>query len=222
MIMSPAVRKVALTAHVATSVGWLGAVASFLALAIAGIASDDAQIVRAAYLAMESTTWFVIVPLGFASLLTGLVVSLGTAWGLFRHYWVVAKLLITILATILLLVHTQPIGFLAAAARETAFTNGDISRVQIQIVMDAAIALLALLANVALSVFKPWGMTSYGLRTQQRRAADAPVSRNTEVEIIPAVASSTPRWVYVVGIHGIVLAVLFVVMHFAGGGTLRH
>jgi hypothetical protein len=72
--------------------------------------------VRAAYLAMEMTGWFVIVPLSFASLLTGLVQSLGTPWGLFRHYWVLIKLLITILATILLLVHMRPTTYLAKVA----------------------------------------------------------------------------------------------------------
>lgn len=62
MAMTPYVRKFALTAHVTSSVGWLGAVAVFLALAIAGLTSKDAQMVRAAYLAMELTTRFVIVP----------------------------------------------------------------------------------------------------------------------------------------------------------------
>jgi hypothetical protein len=86
MTMTPRPRKFALTAHVACSVGWLGADVGFLALAVAGLTSQDAQLVRAAYLAMELTTWFVIVPLAFASLLTGLVQALGTKWGLFRHY----------------------------------------------------------------------------------------------------------------------------------------
>src|SRR5215207_577011 len=100
MIMAPRLRKFTLTAHVAFSVGWLGAVAGFLALAIAGLTSQDAQKVRAAYLAMELIARFVIVPLNLASLLTGLVQSLGTKWGLFRHYWILVKLLITILSTI--------------------------------------------------------------------------------------------------------------------------
>jgi hypothetical protein len=62
-----------------------------------GVGSEDAQIVRAAYLAMHLTTWFVIVPLCLAALLTGIVQSLGTTWGLFRHYWVVTKILLTVL-----------------------------------------------------------------------------------------------------------------------------
>jgi hypothetical protein len=88
-------------------VGWLGAVAGFLALAVAGLTSQDAQTVRAAYVTMELTGWFVLVPLALASLLTGLVQSLGTTWGLFRHYWVLAKLLINVFATIVLLLYTQ-------------------------------------------------------------------------------------------------------------------
>jgi len=88
--------------------------------------------------------------LAFASLLTGIVVSLGSTWGLFRHYWVLLKLLITILATILLLVHTQPIGVLAAAARETTFSRADVRRLQIQLVGDAGLALLALLVATTL------------------------------------------------------------------------
>ena len=106
--MSPRVRQVALTAHVTASVGWLGAVAAFLALAVAGVASGDEQRVRGAYVAMELTGWYVIVPLSLASLLTGLVQSLGTTWGLVRHYWVLVKLLITVAATFLLLLHMAP------------------------------------------------------------------------------------------------------------------
>lgn len=49
-------------------------------------------------------------PFSLAALLTGVVQSVGTAWGLLRHYWVIAKLLITVLATLLLLVHMQPVG----------------------------------------------------------------------------------------------------------------
>ncbi|MGH8933676.1 MAG: hypothetical protein ACRDZO_24355 [Egibacteraceae bacterium] len=90
MTMTPRLRKFALTAHATSSVGWLGAVVVFLALAVVGLTSQDAQTVRGAYLVMEPAAWFVL-PLAIASLLTGLVSSLGTTWGLFRHYWVLFK-----------------------------------------------------------------------------------------------------------------------------------
>src|SRR5712691_5373000 len=103
--MTPALRKLSFTAHVTSSVGWLGAVASFLVLSIAGLTSQDAETVRGAYLAMNLLGQFIIVPLSLAALLTGLVQSLGTHWGLFRHYWVLVKLTLTIGATLLLLLH---------------------------------------------------------------------------------------------------------------------
>ncbi len=53
MTMTPHLRRFALTAHVTSSVGWLGAVGAFLALAVAGLTSQDTQMVRATYLAME-------------------------------------------------------------------------------------------------------------------------------------------------------------------------
>ena len=166
--MTPGVRKFALTAHVISSVGWLGAVAVFLALAIAGLTSDDAQIVRAAYLAMNLTGWYVIVPLSFASLLTGLVQSLGTTWGLFRHWWVVVKFAITIVATTLLLLHMQPTTFLADVAAESALSATDHRGVRIQLVFDSGAALVALLVNTTLSIYKPRGLTRYGWRKQQQ------------------------------------------------------
>ncbi len=162
MIMTPGLRKGALTAHVTSSVGWLGAVAGFLALSVAGLTSQDAQLVRAAYLAMKLTAWFVIVPLCIASLLTGLVSSLGTTWGLFRHYWVVAKLLMTIPATILLLVHMQPISRMAEAAAQATLSSTDLGRLRMQLVVEAGAALLVLLVATALSVYKPQGRTRYG------------------------------------------------------------
>ncbi len=56
MIMSSSLRKGALTAHITSSIGWFGAVAAFLALAIAGLFSQDREPVRAASLMMGVTT----------------------------------------------------------------------------------------------------------------------------------------------------------------------
>ncbi|MER3406617.1 MAG: hypothetical protein C4289_16830 [Chloroflexota bacterium] len=125
MTMSPGLRKFALTAHVASSVGWLGAVASFLALTISGLISQDALTVRVAYLAVAPLTRYVIIPLSFIALLTGLVQALGTPWGLFQHYWVLCKLLLTVLAVILLLLHSQPIDYLARVAAQTSLVHTD-------------------------------------------------------------------------------------------------
>ncbi len=166
MTMTPGLRKFVLTAHVVSSVGWLGAVAAFLALAVAGVTSQDAQTVRAAYLAMELTGWFAIVPVSVAALLTGLVQSLGTPWGLFRHYWVLCKLLLTVLATIVLLLHMPTVSYMAGVAAETdsAHLGGLPGEL-----LHAGGGLLVLLVTTVLSVYKPRGMTPYGWRKQHEQ-----------------------------------------------------
>jgi len=169
MTMSPRLRKLVLTMHITASVGWIGADAGFLALAVAGLTSPEAQLVRATYLAMGLIAWFVIIPLSLASLLTGLVLSLGTKWGLFRHYWVLVKFLIASFATTVLLVHTQPIGLLAGAAAETTLSSADLREPRLQLVVAAGAGLLVLLVNTTLAVYKPRGLTPYGWRKQQEQ-----------------------------------------------------
>ncbi|CAM5582487.1 hypothetical protein ACTFBT_05755 [Streptomyces microflavus] len=180
MTMNPRLRKFALTVHVTSSVGWLGAVAVFLVLAVAGLTSQDAQTVRGAYLAMELTGWLVLAPLSLASLLTGVVQALGTSWGLFRHYWVLFKLLITVIATFLLLLHMQVASHVADVAAETNLSSSDLVGMRIQLLADAAAALLVLLVAVTLSVYKPRGLTRHGWHRQHEPREKRPVGRGDQ------------------------------------------
>jgi len=203
MTMRPRVRKVALTAHVTSSVGWLGAVVAYLALAIAGLTSHETQQASAAYLAMWVVASSVIVPFSLAALLTGLIQSLGTEWGLFRHYWIAAKFVLTVAATTVLLLHVGTVNRMADIAAGMSSGAADASGLRIQLVVHAAGGLLVLLAATVLSIYKPWGKTPYGKR------ADA--AGNT----------STPWQTYVVaGAIGLVLLVL--VLHVLGGGPRGH
>jgi hypothetical protein len=166
MTLRPNLRKFVRTAHVIITVGWLGTVAAFLALAIVGLNNQDMQIVRATYVAMDLIARYVIVPLSILPLLlTGPLLSLGTPWGLFRHYWIVVKVVINILSTLILLVHMQPIAYLARVSAEGTLSSDD-RGVQIQLVVAAGAGLLALLVATALAVYKPRGMTAYGWRKQ--------------------------------------------------------
>jgi hypothetical protein len=169
MIMPPWLRKLALALHVTASVGWIGAIAAFLALAIVGLQSRDAILVSGVYLAMEVTTEYAIVPLSVASLASGTIQSLGTSWGLFRHYWVLVKLLITAVSTVLLLTHTQGIGYMADVAGQMALGSGDFRELRVQLALDAGAAIGALLVTTLLSVYKPRGLTPYGWRKQREQ-----------------------------------------------------
>jgi hypothetical protein len=227
--MTPRLRKFALTAHVTSSVGWLGAIVAYLALAIAGVASHEAEVVRSAYFAMELTGWFVIVPLSLAALLTGLVQSLGTEWGLFRYYWVLVKFVLTVGAVTILLLH------MPAVSRRSGVTSE---------VIHAGGGLLVLLTATALSVYKPWGRTRYGRRQQRERQRVAPEpaatisttssSGDTHRVDLPSLSDSsggggaglpgesTTPWGLLVLVGVIALVLLFLVLHLTAGRLHVH
>lgn len=170
--MSPGVRKLVLVAHITASVGWLGAVVGFLALSVVGLTSGDEQTVRSAYLTMHATGWFVLVPLALASLLTGLVQSLGTTWGLFRHYWVVAKLVINVFATLVLLAYMDTLDLLRDLAAQPTLSAHDLEALQSPSpVLHAGAAAGLLLVATTLAVYKPRGLTRYGQRQRRGQVA---------------------------------------------------
>jgi hypothetical protein len=169
MIMQPGLRKFVLTAHVTSTLGWLGAVLVFLAHAVIGLTAQDPQTVRGAYLVMEPAARFVLVPLAFASLVTGIVQALGTTWGLFRHYWVLFKFLITVFATVILLMYMDTFRFMARMAADPSADPGVVRNASPLI--HAALALLLFLVATVLAVYKPRGMTRYGWRKQHEQHA---------------------------------------------------
>jgi hypothetical protein len=167
--MGPSLRRLALTAHVASSVAWLGAVASFLALALVGQLTANDLVARAAYVAMDIVGWLVVVPFAFLSLVTGVLQSLGTHWGLFRHYWVAIKLFLTVFATVLLLLHMHPTGQVAEAAAGSDPSYSTLYSLRLQLIADATAGFATLLYATVLSIYKPKGVTPLG----RQRADDA-------------------------------------------------
>lgn len=195
--MGKRLRKLVFTTHVTSSLGWTGAVVVFLVLALIGMTSPHEATVRGAYLVMAPTAWLVLVPLAHASLLTGAAISLGTPWGLFRHYWVFAKLAITVAATILLLVYLGTFGQMAATAGNPMQNLSSVRNPSP--VVHSVLALLALITATVLAIYKPFGLTPFGQDYRDLRRQD-----------------------YAVGVV-ILLVVLFVVLHlFLGGAAHGH
>jgi hypothetical protein len=169
MTMAPGLRKFMLIVHLTISVGWIGAVVAYLALAVSARISQDVLTIRAAYLALDSIGWFAIVPLAIGALLTGLVMSLGTPWGLFRHYWVLISLALTILSTVVLVAHMTDVSALAQLARE-ASDGAQLGGFAGDLLHPAG-GLLVLLVITGLNVYKPRGVTPYGWRKQREERA---------------------------------------------------
>jgi hypothetical protein len=173
---SPRLRKAIVTAHVVSSVGWMGAVSAYVSLDVAAVTSPDVHLVRGAYVAMELVAYAAIVPLALATVVVGLVAACSTPWGVVRHYWVLVKLLLTLVATAVLLVETQTISALADAAMSDSDPR------ELPGTLPHSIGgVVVLLIATALSIFKPKGMTRYGWRKQQeqRRGQARPLSPMT-------------------------------------------
>jgi hypothetical protein len=208
MIMTPGLRKAALTAHITSSVGWLGSVASFLVLSLVGLTGREAETVRGAYLAMNLIGQYAIVPLSLAALLTGLVQSLGTEWGLVRHYWVLAKFALTVGATLLLVLHqfTAVAGAAAIVLQSAAGTLPAVGRLRAQLVFDAGAALVVLIGITILSVYKPWGRTPYGRNEPAKDPTGAGLPAGIKVLLVLA------------GLAGAIIATL----HLTGHAPMHH
>lgn len=209
MIMTSNLRKFALTAHITSSVGWLGAVAAFLVLAIFAQTSQDVTTVRGVYLAMKLTGWNVVVPLCLATLVTGLVMAFGTKWGLFRYYWVALKFLLTVISALILFGFTNTLNQMGEFAANASLTVDDLRNLRQGPAGHSGGGLIVLLVISALSVYKPWGRTRYGI---------------TRSDMIPGSNSATvlpvgKPWILYILLAIALTIVAFLVMHLAKGGA---
>jgi hypothetical protein len=168
--LSSAWRKLTLVTHITASVGWIGTVASFLVLAGVELSSQNALLVRGTFLSMNVIAWTMILPLSLLSLLTGLILGFFTKWGMLSHYWVLAKLLVNLLASIILLMYVQSLGTLTSIAATSTASGANLMSLRgSDSVIHSSVALVALLVAATLSVYKPRGMTRYGRRKQDEQ-----------------------------------------------------
>ncbi|MFJ6434560.1 DUF2269 domain-containing protein [Streptomyces sp. NPDC091416] len=145
-------RRGLLVAHVSVSVSWLGLTVGLLALGITAFSTGDPDTARAATRAMKIFGDWLVIPVALATLLSGLVLSLGTPWGLARHRWVWTKFWLTLMTTGLSVFSLRP-GIDEAAER---------AAVDISLVVAPSVAAVAYLFMTAISVLKPWGPTRRG------------------------------------------------------------
>lgn len=148
------IRRSLLVAHVSVSVSWLGLTVGLLTLAVTAFATGDPVTAQAATRAMKIFGDWLVVPVASAALLSGLVLSLGTPWGLAVHRWVWTKFWLTLVATGLSVFALRP-GINEAAERGTADIN---------LVVAPSVATATYLFITAISVLKPWGTTRRGRR----------------------------------------------------------
>ncbi|MGW2630284.1 DUF2269 domain-containing protein [Streptomyces chattanoogensis] len=161
--LSRPARRAVLVVHVAVSVGWLGLTLGLLALGITGYTTASPDTAAVAYRAMKIFADWLILPVALIALVSGLVLSLGTAWGLARHRWVYVKFWLT-LVTVLLSVFSLRPGIDHLAAQAAAGTPAP----DIGLLIAPAVATATYFFITAVSVLKPWGRTKRGSRLRRR------------------------------------------------------
>lgn len=159
--LSPAWRKLLLTAHVLATVSVLGADLALLVLGISDVGGAAPQTI---YPAAHLMSAWLVAPLAVLSLGTGLLLGLLTPWGILRYWWVAIKLAITAVLTVVVLVVLVPrLGATADAVTSPA-PHLLVSGARLPLIVAPAVASTLLALNVALAIFKP------GWRLRSRRA----------------------------------------------------
>ncbi|MFD7387238.1 DUF2269 family protein [Streptomyces sp. NPDC059852] len=164
--LSRPARRGLLVVHVIASAGWLGLTLGLLALGTTAATTGSAAAVEASVRAMKLFADWLLLPLAVLTLVSGLVLSLGTHWGLARHRWVYTKFWLTLATTAATALVLRPA--VNAAVAEVA-AGGPLPDTQ-DVLMGPVVSLSAYVFMTVISVLKPWGLTRRGRRQREEAA----------------------------------------------------
>jgi hypothetical protein len=162
--LNASARKLLLVSHIVFGVGWMGVDIALITLLVNARTSQSAVDVISGYSAVARIVPAAVPPLCVGVLVTGALLGWGTAWGIFRHWWVFAKLILSVAMTILVFVSLLPaiqsmpdIGNVqsADAVRERLGALG------IQMMFPPVVSFALLGVATFLSIFKPNGLTPW-------------------------------------------------------------
>ncbi|MGW0367419.1 DUF2269 domain-containing protein [Streptomyces coeruleorubidus] len=161
-------RRAVLVVHVTASASWLGLTLGLLALGTTAAGTGSAVTVEASVRAMKLFADRLLLPVAFLTLLSGLVLSLGTPWGLVRYRWVCTKFWLTLATTTATVFALRP----GVNSAVTAVTAGGPLPDAGDVLFGPVVSLSAYVFMTVISVLKPWGPTRRGrrLREPARRA----------------------------------------------------
>lgn len=151
-------RRAVLVTHIVSASAWIGIDVVVAILVATSMMTDDAQTQAVAYQTLGIVAVWPMFLAGLGCLVSGLLLGLGTKYGLLRYWWVAVKLCLNIVLTTLVLVALRPgIDELAEFGRLTLGGGTPDPVDTSQLVFPPSVSLSALTIAVALSVFKPWG-----------------------------------------------------------------
>jgi hypothetical protein len=163
--LTPAARKALLVLHAICGIGWMGVDIALLVLLITARTTDDAALVVSGFNAIRMIVPIAVPPLSLGILMTGLILGLGTRWGLVRYWWVLVKLLLSLVMTVLVFVSLVPgvnsIAVLSATTTSADAVRASLGTLPTMLLFPPVVSFLMLGAAAILSIFKPWRRTPW-------------------------------------------------------------
>jgi hypothetical protein len=145
--------------HVVVSLGWMGAGAANVVLAVTAATTASAEVRRVCYHMIDRIDAVLVIPGAFAALVSGIVLSLVTPWGLARYWWVLLKLVLTVAVIVW---STLAVGVWVLESIDATAASPSPSPVARALSWGAGANILAFLLMTWASVAKPWGRTPWG------------------------------------------------------------
>jgi uncharacterized membrane protein len=165
--LRPRTRNRVLVVHVLSAGVWIGIDIVMAVLIFTALLTDDDRTKALSYKALDLFVVWSLLAVGLLSVATGVVLGLGTKYGLVRYWWVAIKLALNLLLAILVLLALRP-EVSDAAERGERFAAGEPASLAVgDLIFPPIVSPIALLVAVLLGVFKPWGRI-------RKRPADTP------------------------------------------------
>jgi hypothetical protein len=150
-------RMATLVLHIVAAGAWIGIDVIVAVLVLTGWFSDDMAVRGLAYQALATFVVWPMFTAGVVSLATGILLGLGTKWGLVRYWWVAVKLVLNLVLCTLILVLLQPGMDDVARYGEDLLTGAPAPDTVSTLFFPPAVSLSALTLATVLAVVKPWG-----------------------------------------------------------------
>ena len=165
--MGTRTRKGFLVVHVASAGAWIGIDVVMAVFVFTALLADDDSTKALCYRALELFAVWPLLTTGLVCLASGIVLGLGTKYGLVRYWWVAIKLVLNIVLTALVLVALRP-AVTEAAEQGRQFAVGAPASLAVgDLIFPPIVSPTALRIAVVLAVFKPWGRIRKRPATQQ-------------------------------------------------------
>ena len=150
-------RRVVLICHIASAGSWLGIDVAMAVLIGTAKFTGDLQVRASSLRVLEIVTVWPLLVCGLICLGTGVLLGLGSRWGLVKYWWVLTKLVLNLLLTTLVVVALQ-FEVAEQARRASLVLNGRLVPLDLSnLIYPPVVSPAALLIATILSVVKPWG-----------------------------------------------------------------